>query len=303
MLGWLTALCFWRRREVALAPPAGLAPLERIILADGVARTLFEDYGEHYRSLRGDEEIGWVLMGLRQGSEAIAMAALPAGAERDAGAAHIRFNAAAQALASRLVRQKDKRLQILGVVHTHPGSFRIPSDGDLHGDRHWVRQLRGGDGVFAIGTADARAGESTGAHLQVQGELCFSWYALAAGAERYRRLPVQVTLGSDLALPARSVWDTIEAQAGAIDHLCRQLAHVHLNVIEDDPENLLCVRIDLAAPQQQLRLLLSTTEARYYWDRDGQVIAIDPHEPNLLRAVYLILADLTKESERMLVES
>lgn len=301
MLGWLTALLFWRKRKEAA--PAVLAPLERIILTDGVARTLFDDYRSHRMSTRGDEEIGWVLLGLRQGSEAIAMAALPAGANRDAGAAHVRFNADAQALASRIVRQKDQRLQIIGVVHTHPGSLRTPSEGDRHGDHAWVRQLRGGDGVFAIGTADARSGEKAGSHLQLQGELCFSWYALAVGDERYRRLPVQVTMGSDLALPARSVWDTLEKYAEPINALCRQFAHVALDVLQDDPESALAVQIMLADTAQNIRVLFNQHEVRYYWSDGHDVTAIDPHEAHVQRAVFLILAELAKESERSVVES
>jgi len=61
-----------------------------------------------------------------------------------------------------------------------------------------------------------------------------------------------------------------------------------------DATILLAVHIPLAEPNQQLRLLLSEAEARYYWDRDGELIAIDPHEAQLDRAVYLILAELTK---------
>src|SRR5580765_192548 len=137
MLGWLTKIqSWWRGRcaiEQAAQPvlPKLPAPqrLERIVLAEGVARTLFDDYAEHRNSERGDEEIGWILLGLRQEGVAFALASLPAGTQRDAGWAHIRFNSDAQALASRIIRQQDKRLQIIGVVHTHPGSLRAPSDG------------------------------------------------------------------------------------------------------------------------------------------------------------------------------
>src|SRR5262249_58506485 len=137
----------------------------------------------------GDEETGWVLMGLRERDEAIALATLPAGTQRDAGVAHVRFNSSGQALASRIVRQTDRRLVILGVVHTHPGSLRHPSDGDFQGDSHWVKQLRGGEGVFGIGTADAPRFASLGSraavfasrprpNVQCVRELCFCWDAL-----------------------------------------------------------------------------------------------------------------------------
>src|SRR5437773_5119809 len=103
-----------------LPKPAGRR-LERVVVADGVMQTLFEDYAEHRRTLRGDEEIGWILLGVWHDGGALALAAVPAGAEREASASHVRFNADAQALASRFLRQEDKRLTIIGVVHTHPG--------------------------------------------------------------------------------------------------------------------------------------------------------------------------------------
>src|SRR6516165_4558041 len=85
-------------------------PLERIRLSDGVGHTLFEEYASHRAEARGEEETGWLLMGLREASEAHVLATLPAGAERDAGVAHVRFNSNAQAVASRIVRQTDRRL-------------------------------------------------------------------------------------------------------------------------------------------------------------------------------------------------
>ena len=139
-----------QRRRGAVA----YANLQRVLLTDGVGRTLFEEYAGHRRE-RGEDETGWVLLGLRDAKEAVVLATLPAGALADSGSAHVRFNSEAQALASRVVRQADRRLSIVGVVHTHPGSLRHPSDGDYRGDREWVANLRGREGVFGIGTADA----------------------------------------------------------------------------------------------------------------------------------------------------
>src|SRR5439155_13588721 len=118
-------------------------------------------------------------------------------ADRDAGEAHVWITGPAHLLASRIVRQQDRGLAMLGVVHTHPGSLRHPSRGDLRGDREWVPQLRGGEGVFGIGTADATT-EPGGTpisshpkpHVQCLGDLRFSWYSLAAG-ERYHEIPVE----------------------------------------------------------------------------------------------------------------
>ena len=107
-------------------------------MTDQVCRTLFEEFGEHRRSQRGEEEIGWVLLGVREEADALVMATLPAGAHRSAGVAHVRFNSDGQALASRIVRQWDRRLSMVGVVHTHPGSLRHPSEGDYQGAREWL---------------------------------------------------------------------------------------------------------------------------------------------------------------------
>lgn len=310
MLGWLNKIKLWwqgccsvgSRQTQSLATDSSAFPrrvrLERIVLTDGVARTLFEDYAEHRRSDRSGEEIGWILLGLSHQGEAIALAALPAGAQRDAGVAHIRFNSEAQALASRIVRQKDKRLHIVGIVHTHPGSLRCPSSGDLQGDSLWVGQLRGGEGVFGIGTADARSHvqkDAGGGHVQIHGEMCLSWYGLGIDDRSYRPIPVQVTTGPDLALALRPLWNVIETNAEPLNRLCRRFAKVDLEVIDEEPAKLLCVKIALAEPKQELRVLLNDGEARYYWDRHGEFIAIDPHEPRLDRAVYLILAELANE--------
>ena len=82
-----------------LAPANGSVylPLDGISLTDGVGHTLFEEYAAHREETRGDEETGWVLLGLREGDSALALATLPAGAGREAGQAHVRFNASAQA--------------------------------------------------------------------------------------------------------------------------------------------------------------------------------------------------------------
>ena len=114
-------------------------PLDGIRLTDGVGHTLFEEYAAHRAEARGDEETGWVLLGLREEAQAVVLATLPAGAQRDASTSHVRFNSIAQAVGSRIIRQADRRLTILGVVHTHPGSLRHPSDGDYAGDSQWVK--------------------------------------------------------------------------------------------------------------------------------------------------------------------
>jgi proteasome lid subunit RPN8/RPN11 len=285
--------------ETAPAPPAGkYERLQRVVLTDEVCRTIFEEFAEHRRGERGDEETGWVLLGLRELKEAVVLATLPAGAERNAGVAHVRFNASAQALASRVVRQWERRLSIVGVVHTHPGSLRHPSDGDFRGDSAWVSRLRGRDGVFGIGTADAKPTGGTQiahqpkSHVQCLGELCLSWYTLAEGERQYTPLPVQLTLGPDLARPLHAVWDTIEGHAEPLDRLCRQQAGVTIDLVEGTGGQALAVDFMLAETGSKLRLLLEKNEARYFLLRDGALSEVKPNAQTIDRGVYLVLAEL-----------
>jgi len=198
--------------------PVRFLPLTRVRLTDGVAHTLFEEYAAHRASERGTDETGWILLGHREAEDVLVLATLPAGARADAGNAHVRFNSQAQAVGTRIVRQADRRLTIVGVVHTHPGSLRHPSDGDYRGDIAWVPQLRGGEGIFGIGTADGPGddglvSEQPKPHVQCLGSLRYTWYALGKGDRSYRPLPVELTLGPDLARPLHAVWPVLEQQA------------------------------------------------------------------------------------------
>jgi len=280
--------------------PTVYRPLENIVLTDGVSRTLFDEYARHRAGERGDEETGWVLMGLRLEKEAIALATLPAGAEAEAGVAHVRFNAEAQALASRILRQEDRRLGILGIVHTHPGSLRHPSSGDLEGDRDWVKLLRGGEGVFGIGTAD---GDTNGGaalvatqpkpHVQCLEGLRFSWYALAEKQRSYRRLSVRLTIGPDLALPLHDVWPALERHAERLDCLCRRLARVRFDVVPGEKEPELHAIVPLEA-EESLRVVLTDGQVRYCLVRKDEWLVSDSREPCVDRGLYLMLAELAK---------
>lgn len=278
--------------------PVNYGPLQRILLTDGVGRTLFEEYARHRGEARGDEETGWVLLGLREANEAIALATLPAGAEREASVAHVRFNSSAQALGSRIVRQDDRRLTTLGVVHTHPGSLRHPSEGDLRGDSSWVRNLRGGEGIFGIGTAD---GISTGPsdfayqprpNVHCWGELRFSWYALREGDDAYRPLPTELTMGPDLARSLHPLWMTLEVHAERIDRLYRQLAGIRFEAINDDWGPALVLNVPLAEPDESVRVMVRQKEVRYYVIRGEEVFEVQHRDEYVDRGIYLLLAEL-----------
>jgi hypothetical protein len=280
------------------ATPRPLRPLAHLRLTDEVNRTLFEEYAAHRGTPRGEEETGWAVLGLRDGDEAVALATLPAGTEREAGEAHVRFNSTAQALASRIVRQRDRRLTLLGVVHTHPGSLRHPSDGDYRGDSRWVGQLRGGEGVFGIGTADAKPGPAAGVawqpvpHRQCLDKLCLSWYALGEGDRNYRPLTVEVTLGPDLASPLRPVWGEVEEHADRLDRLARQQSGVTFDVIHGRQKPALAVTVALADTSESVRIVLEGKEVRYYLARGAEVLAADLREARVDQGLYLLLAEL-----------
>jgi proteasome lid subunit RPN8/RPN11 len=280
------------------APPTDYEPLERVLLTDGVGHTLFEEYAHHRVEARGDEETGWVLLGLREAREAIVLATLPAGAERDASVTHVRFNSTGQALGSRIVRQHGRRISMLGVVHTHPGSLRHPSDADFRGDSQWVQHLRGKEGIFGIGTADAQelSGglfvEQPKPHVQCLGELRLSWYSLRFGDPGYRPLPVSVTIGPDLARPLHSVWMAIEAHADRLERLYRQQTGVAFDVLHVEGRAWLAVTFPLAAPGAALRVLLQPKEVRYFLRQNSDWLAVDCLEDRVDRGVYLLLAEL-----------
>jgi proteasome lid subunit RPN8/RPN11 len=289
-------------REVAAKVAPNYSPLQRVLITDEVGRTLFEEYAAHRRAERGDEETGWLLLGRREAREAVVLATLPAGSESDAGVAHIRFNSTGQALASSIVRQHDRRLTTLGVVHTHPGSLRHPSDGDFRGDREWVRKLRGREGIFGIGTADGPLVNGSvfayqpRSHVQCLGELRFSWYALREGDGNYRPLPVELTIGPDLARPLHALWSVVEDHAEQLERLYRQQARVRFDVLSDAENPGLLLTLPLAANGESIRVLMSRKEVRYYLERGGELRALDLRDECVDRGVYLLLAELASQA-------
>jgi len=288
------------------SPPAAPAPrspvhfgtLRRVLLTDGVGHTLFEEYTNHRACARGEEETGWVLLGLRDTDEAVVLATLPAGTRSEASVSHVRFNSNAQALASRIVRQTDRRLTILGVVHTHPGTLRHPSEGDLKGDGQWVGQLRGREGVFGIGTADgagppgALFAYQPRPHVHCLGELRFSWYSLRHGDRDYRPLPVEWTIGPDLARALHDIWPTLEVHAERIERLYRQQVGMRFEVTADEWGPGLILTLPLAEGGDSVRVVVRHKGVRFYVVRGGEVLEVQHQDDLVDRGVYLLLAEL-----------
>src|SRR5262249_51015223 len=171
------------------------------------------------------------------------------------------------------------------------------------GDSTWIEHLRGQEGIFAIGTADAHdnpnrlVAEHPRPHLQCLGELCLSWYALAHGEPNYRPLPVEFTLGPDLARPLHPVWTAIEAHAERLDRLYRQQAGLRCEVISGEKGPELAVLILLAEPDLELRVLVREKEVRYFLVQDGELLAADCPEWRVDRGVYLLLAELAARAQ------
>jgi hypothetical protein len=270
-----------------------------VVLTDEVSRTLFGEYAAHRQSERGGEEIGWDLMGTRQGDTATVLATLPAGEARDASAGHVQFNRAAQEFAWRILRQGTRQLRMLGVAHTHPGSLRHPSSGDYRGDVKWVANLKGQEGVFGIGTSDAEPGPQPGIawqpapNLQALGDLCLSWYVLGAHDRNYRPLPVELTIGPDLAAPLRPVWSELEAHAERLDRLARQLTGVRFEVTPGHQKSALTLTVPLPDPGRAVRVELEGKAVRYrLLTPDRGALAADLREDRVDVGVFLMLSEL-----------
>ncbi len=268
------------------------------MLADTVSRTLFAEYTAHRQSDRGREETGWILLGIRRADEALVLATLPAGAGREAGEAHVWFNSAAQTFGSHVVRQGRRQLHPLGVVHTHPGSLRHPSSGDYRGDSGWVVNLRGGEGVFGIGTADAQPNPEAGIswqpapNVQCLGELCLSWYVLGTNDRNYRPLPVELTIGPDLAEHLRPIWEELEAHAERLNRLTRQLNRLNFAIAPGHQKSALTMTIPLPDNGRSIRVELEGKDVRYRLVTDQGVMAADLREDRVDVGVFHMLSEL-----------
>jgi len=272
-------------------------------VADDVGRTLFGEYASHRRTERGQEETGWTLLGLRRGNEAVVLATIPAGTLRDADEGHVQFDADVQAFASRLVRQNQRQLRLIGVVHTHPGSLRHPSSADYRGDIDWVPQLHGQEGVFGIGTADAEVKPDgvawqPAAHVECLGPLCFSWYVLGEKDRNYRPLPMELTIGPDLATPWRSVWGEVEEHAKRLEALAQMFQRVRFEVQVGQEKPALVMTLPLPLHSEsdkgsrELQVRMEGKSVRYFLLTHEGPLAAEFHEERVDVGVFSMLSEL-----------
>jgi hypothetical protein len=128
--------------------------------------------------------------------------------------------------------------------------------------------------------------------MQCLGPLRFTWYALAAGDRKYREVPVELTIGPDLARPLRPVWAAVEEHADRLDRLARQQARVRFDVARGRHGPALAVTVGLAEPGHAVRVLLEGKEVRFYYEAGGQLFQADLPDAPPDQGVYLLLAEL-----------
>jgi hypothetical protein len=126
---------------------------------------------------------------------------------------------------------------------------------------------------------------------------------LGQGDKRYRKLPLEVTLGPDLAKPLHMVWDVIETHAEGLDRLCRQQAGVVFEMVAGVDAPALAAQLPLAEKGGFLRIILEGEEVHYFVQHEGMLSAVDPEADSVDRAVYLILAELAGVRKNALVQS
>jgi hypothetical protein len=128
--------------------------------------------------------------------------------------------------------------------------------------------------------------------VQTYDKLCLSWYALGKGDRHYRPLPVDLTLGPDLARSLHHVWSEIEEHAEPLDRLRRQQIGTRFEVVRGKQGPALALTMPLAEPQTALRVLLEGEQVHYYLLRNGEPLLAEPGTNRVDRGVYLLLAEL-----------
>ena len=118
------------------------------------------------------------------------------------------------------------------------------------------------------------------------------WYSLRQGDSAYRPLPVELTIGPDLARSLHEIWPTLEFHAERIDRLCRQQSAIRFEVVCDKWGPGLLLTLPLAERGDAVQVLIRPKEVRYYLLRGGEVLEVQHHDECVDRGVYLLLAEL-----------
>jgi hypothetical protein len=104
-----------------------------------------------------------------------------------------------------------------------------------------------------------------------------------------------LTLGPDLARPLHLVWAEIEAHADSLDRIFRQQTGVTFEVISGAHGSVLAMKVPLAEPGDAVCVHLHAQDVSYFVERNGELLAADPHEARVDRGLYLLLAELATQ--------
>jgi hypothetical protein len=91
------------------------------------------------------------------------------------------------------------------------------------------------------------------------------------------------------------VWEILETQALSLERLSRQQARVQFDVVSTKSGPAFALNLTLADVDSGLRVVLEKNRTRYYLMREDDLIEVNPHEEDVERAVYLILAELAAQ--------
>jgi hypothetical protein len=106
-------------------------------------------------------------------------------------------------------------------------------------------------------------------------------------------LPVELTIGPDLAAPLRPVWTELEAHAERLDRLARQLAGVRFEVTPGHQKSALTLTVPLPDAGRAVRVELEGKAVRYrLLTPDRGALAADLREDRVDVGVFLMLSEL-----------
>jgi len=149
-----------------------------------------------------------------------------------------------------------------------------------------------------MGVGDAEPGPVTGLswqpapNVQCLGDIRLSWYVLGKGERSYRPIPVELTIGRDLAIPLRPVWEELEGHAERLLRVVRQLNRVKLEVAPGHQKSALTVTVPLPEDGRAIRVELEGKAVRYRLLTPDGAMAADLREDRVDVGVFLMLSEL-----------